>query len=119
MVQSEGGGGAVVDPSPGDHVDGVLFEISEEQLAAMDREEFDPSRDVALAGKRVHGTVETSDGPFESEFYTVEDDGDHCPPSKAYLGHILRGLRAAGHEESVLDAVRAAAREATIASRRT
>ena len=75
MVQSEGGGGAVVDASPGRYVDGVLFEITAEQLAAMDREEFDPARDVAATGKRIQRTVETAEGPLESELYTVDDDG--------------------------------------------
>ena len=112
MVQSEGGGGAVVDASPGRHVDGVLFEITAEQLAAMDREEFDPSRDVAATGKRIQQTVETAEGPLQSELYTVDDDGGFSAPSGAYLGHILRGLEAAGHDEATLAGVRAAAAEA-------
>ena len=112
MVQSEGGGGAVVDESPGAYVDGVLFEISSEQLMAMDREEFDPSRDVATTGKRIRETVETAEGRIESELYTVDDDGAFSAPSVAYLGHILRGLEAAGYDEDVLTTVRAAAKEA-------
>jgi gamma-glutamylcyclotransferase (GGCT)/AIG2-like uncharacterized protein YtfP len=113
QVRSEGGGGAVVDASPGDHVHGVLFEITTEQLAAMDREEFDPSRDVVAVGRRVTGTVETADGPLEAEFYTVNDDGGTAAPSGRYLGHILRGLANAGYDETVLDTVRAAAHEAS------
>lgn len=112
MVQSEGGGGAVVDECPGAHVDGVLFEITSEQLGAMDREEFDPSRDVATTGKRIRRPVETSEGRIESELYTVDDDGGFSAPSEAYLGHILRGLEAAGHEQAALAAVREAAQEA-------
>ena len=112
MVQSEGGGGAVVDESPGAHVDGVLFEITSEQLTSMDREEFDPSRDVETTGKRIRETVETAEGRIESELYTVDDDGASSAPSEAYLGHILRGLEAAGYDEDALAAVRAAAKEA-------
>ena len=112
MVQSEGGGGAVVDASPGRHVDGVLFEITAEQLAAMDREEFDPSRDVAATGKRIRRTVDTVGGPLQSELYTVDDDGGFSAPSDTYLRHILRGLDAAGHDEATLAGVRAAAAEA-------
>lgn len=112
MVRSEGGGGAVVDPWPGSHVDGVLYEISAGQLAAMDREEFDPSRDVVAAGKRVRRTVETADGELPAELYTVDDDGGFSAPSETYLGHILRGLEAAGHDEATLAAIRAAADEA-------
>jgi len=112
MVQSEGGGGAVVDACPDRHVDGVLFEITAEQLAAMDREEFDPSRDAAAVGKRIRRTVETSEGPLQSELYTVDDDGGFSAPSDTYLGHILRGLEAAGHNEATLAGVRVAAEEA-------
>jgi len=112
MVQSEGGGGAVVDASPGRYVDGVLFEITAEQLAAMDREEFDPARDVAATGKRIQRTVDTAEGPLEAELYTVADDGGFSAPSDTYLGHILRGLEAAGHDEAALAGVRAAAAEA-------
>jgi hypothetical protein len=118
MVLSEGGGGAVVDPSSGDAVDGVLFEITAEQLAAMDREEFDPSRDVAATGKRIRKTVETADGPIDAELYTVDDDGGFRAPSDAYLGHILRGLEAAGHGETALAGVRAAAAEAASRGRK-
>jgi gamma-glutamylcyclotransferase len=112
MVQSEGGGGAVVDPSRGSYVDGVLFEITAEQLAAMDREEFDPARDVAATGKRIQRTVETEEGPLEAELYTVADDDGFSAPSDTYLGHILRGLAAAGHDETTLAGVRAAAAKA-------
>lgn len=37
-VQSEGGGGAVVDAAEGQVIDGVLFEITAEQLAANERD---------------------------------------------------------------------------------
>ena len=112
MVQSEGGGGAVVDANPGRYVDGVLFEITAEQLTAMDREEFDASRDVAATGKRIRRTVETAEGPLECELYTVDDDGGFSAPSDTYLGHILRGLEAAGHDEAALAGVRTAAEDA-------
>lgn len=108
-VQSEGGGGAVVDPLPGGRVDGVLFEITSHQLAAMDREEFDPTRDTTGVGRRVGVTVRTEAGPVAAEMYTVEDDGGWRAPSERYLGHILRGLEAAGHVQEALDRVKRAA----------
>jgi hypothetical protein len=111
-VSSEGGGGAVVDEAPGDHVDGVLYEITSEQMAAMDREEFDPSRDTAGLGRRVRVEVEVEGGSVPAEMYTVRDDGAHAPPSERYLGHIVRGLEAAGHPTEAIDRVRAAARAA-------
>lgn len=115
-VSSEGGGGAVVDESPCDHVDGVLYEITAEQMAAMDREEFDPSRDTSGLGRRVRVEVVSEDRPVPAEMYTVRDDGAYAPPSERYLGHIVRGLEAAGHPAEAIERVRDAARAA--ASRR-
>ncbi|MCB9883762.1 MAG: gamma-glutamylcyclotransferase [Planctomycetes bacterium] len=108
-VQSEGGGGAVIDAAVESTVDGVLFEITEEQLAAMDREEFDPSRDTAGLGlrKRVH--VETAEGVVAAEVYTITDDGRHAAPSPTYLAHIVDGLRAAGYGDDAVARVHAAA----------
>jgi len=112
-VRSEGGGGAVIDPVAGAHVYGVLFEINEEQIAAMDREEFDPARDVSQVGRRICVQVQTDDGTVDAQCYTVVDAGGFHPPSERYLGHILRGLEAAGHDEAALSVIRNAARGPT------
>ena len=93
MVQSEGGGGAVVDESPGAHVDGVLFEITSKQLMSMDKEEFDPSRDVETTGKRIRETVETAEGRIESELYTVEGDGGERLAGRSVEGKTHCGFR--------------------------
>jgi len=111
-VRSEGGGGAVLDANPGEAVEGVLFGITAAQLAAMDREEFDPARDVRRTGRRVAVTVRTAAGAVEAEAYTVVDDGRWHPPSERYLDHILRGLADAGHGPDALARVRAAAERA-------
>lgn len=116
-VRSEGGGGAVIDPAPGEVVDGVLFGITAEQLAAMDREEFDPSRDRHGTGRRVRLEVEIDGATVEAEAYTVEDDGAWHPPSATYLGFILRGLEAAGHGPEASGRVRAAAERAQVERR--
>ena len=81
-------------------------------MGMMDREEFDPSPDVSTTSKRIRAIVETAEGRIESELYTVDDDGGFSAPSKTYLGHNLRGLEAAGYDESAVAAVRAAAEEA-------
>ena len=81
-VQSEGGGGAVIDEAPEGSVDGVLYEITPEQLARMDREEFDPSRDTAGKAHRLTVTVSTEHGPRVAECYTVRDDGTSKAPSR-------------------------------------
>ena len=111
-LRSEGGGGAVVDVTDGESVDGVLFEITEEQMAAMDREEFDPSRDTEQRAWRETVTVETVSDRLSAEIYLVKDDGKQSAPSSTYLNHILDGMRAADYDETSLDRVRAAAQRA-------
>jgi cation transport regulator ChaC len=105
-VQSEGGGGAVVDEAHGDHVDGCLYEIGAEQMAAMDREEFDVRRNPSSAGRRVTAEVSTDDGTVTAQLYTVDDDGGWSPPSETYLGFIVRGLESVGHAEEAVERVR-------------
>ena len=109
-VQSESGGGAVIDEEADGTVDGVLYEITPEQIAAMDREEFDPSRDTDGKGRRLTVTVSTEQGPRVAECYTVRDDGAWRAPSERYLGFIIRGLEAAGHSRDAIERVRRAAR---------
>lgn len=112
-VQSEGGGGAVVDPSPGDRVAGVLYEITGEQLLAMDREEFDHERDHSRTGRRMRLEVQAPDGPRKAEIYTVEDDGGFREPSPVYLNFIVTGLKSVDHDEDAIASVRQSARSQT------
>ena len=108
-VQSEGGGGAVFGPHEGSTLAGVLYEITMAQQEAMDQVEKDPSRNLKNAGGRLSITVETADGPFEAEVYNVREVGGWSAPSETYVGHIVRGLEAAGHPAEVLDRVRSIA----------
>jgi cation transport regulator ChaC len=109
-VQSEGGGGAVIDEERDGTVDGVLYEITPEQMAAMDREEFDQARDTDGKARRLTVTVSTEQGPRVANCYTVRDDGAWRTPSERYLGFIIRGLEAAGHTRGAIERVRRAAR---------
>jgi cation transport regulator ChaC len=109
-VQSEGGGGAVIDEIRDGTVDGVLYEITPEQMAALDREEFDPSRDGDGKGLRLTVTVSTEQGPRVARCYTVRDDGAWRAPSERYLGFIIRGLQAAGHSRDAIKRVQRIAR---------
>jgi len=111
-VQSEGGGGAVFDERQASELAGVLYEISREQLEALDRIEQGPGRNPRKAGGRCSVTVSTAEGQRRAEVYNVRDDGGRRAPSRRYLAHILRGLRAAGHPDDVLDRVREIAEEA-------
>jgi gamma-glutamylcyclotransferase len=111
-VRSEGGGGAVVDPEPGSFVAGVVFEITVEQIEAMDREEFDARHDLDGSGRRVQRDVQSGEETLRAELYVLEDDGGWLAPSETYLGFIVGGLAAAGHGLEALERVRAAARKA-------
>ena len=108
-VQSEGGGGAVFGPHEGSTLAGVLYEITMTQQEAMDAVEKDPSRNLKNAGGRSTITVDTADGPIEAEVYNVQAIGGWSSPSDTYLGHIVRGLEAAGHPAEVLEQVKAIA----------
>lgn len=108
-VRSEGGGGAVIVPDPDGRVFGAVFLISETQMAAMDREEFDPSRDTSGVGERCEVTVQVEDGPLPAQVYTLPRLTGTCAPSQRYLAHIVRGLRDVGHEDGVVAEVMAIA----------
>jgi len=108
-VESEGGGGAVIVRTPGARTWGAIFLIDRDQMRAMDREEFDPSRDPSDRGERVTVTVQTEEGPVRAEVYTIRCGRGFRPPSAEYLGHITRGLRDAGHPDEVVAEVEAAA----------
>jgi cation transport regulator ChaC len=108
-VQSEGGGAAVVDEMDGGRVDGVLYELTPEQMATMDHEQLDAARNIAGARRRVSVTVSTDQGPRVAELYTVEDDGAWCAPSERYLEVILRGLKQSGHRRATVERLRQAA----------
>jgi len=108
-VQSEGGAGAVVIPDAARSVYGAVFSISDEQMTAMDREEFDPHRDTRTMGVRRTVTVQTDEGPVNAEVYTVPGTDSFGPPSATYLGHITDGLAAVGHDAEVIEAVGRAA----------
>ena len=112
-VRSEGGGAAVVDPSAGGSVDGVLFEMGTDQLEAMDREELDPDRDPGRVGRRMTVEVTTGDGSQRADLYTVDDGGGWLPPSEVYVTYLLDGLIAVDHCHHALAHVRRVASRAS------
>lgn len=108
-VQSEGGGGAIIVPQPESAVYGAAFLIDARQMAAMDEEEFDPRRDTDGRGKRCQVAVIGGGQRIEAQVYSVPAAGEFRAPSARYLGHITRGLRDVGHDESVVAEVEAIA----------
>ncbi len=111
-VESEGGGGAIVEPAPGERTHGAVFRIDRDQLRAMDEIELGSERNVGGKGVRLTVTVETDEGPLDAELYTLPPGGRYRAPSTRYLGHIIDGLRAVGHADAVIARVHeSAARE--------
>lgn len=100
-VCSEGGAGAVIIPDAGRSVHGAVFRITDEQMAAMDREEFADEHVGAAGAARRTVTVQTDQGPLNAEVYTINTDS-FGPPSPEYLGHITRGLLAVGFDAEVV-----------------
>lgn len=116
-VRSEGGGGAFLEPVAGETAHGAVFLIGHEQLAAMDEVELGTKRNVGGLGRRATVAVETPGGPVTAEMYTLPATGRYLAPSPAYLGHVLDGLRAVGHDEEVVRRVAATAAAEPLAKR--
>ncbi len=111
-VTSEGGGGAIIEPSAGDKVYGGAYRIERTQIEKLDEIELGSERNPAQRGVRRTITLACPDGEIDAEVYVVPKPEVYRAPSEDYLDHILRGLRAFGHGETVVEEVRAvAARE--------
>lgn len=108
-VQSEGGGGAIIEPDGQGVVHGAVFRIRGAQMDAMDRVELDPSRNADAVGVRRRVEVLAGAETLSAEVYTIRTCGPGRAPSATYLEHILRGLEAAGYGGEVVAEVRAAA----------
>jgi gamma-glutamylcyclotransferase (GGCT)/AIG2-like uncharacterized protein YtfP len=109
-VESEGGGGAIVEPAPGEETYGAVFRIDRNQLRAMDEIELSSERNVEGKGVRLTVVVETDEGPLDAEVYTLPAAGRYRAPSTRYLGHIIDGLRTVGHPDAVVARVHEAAK---------
>ena len=100
-----GTGVADIVASPGKSVWGVLYELDDSQLAAIDEKEGN-----GWAYQRKLLTVVLHDGAAEHEahaYAVIAPDDAHVPPSVEYLGLILAAARARGLPQSHLDALTA------------
>lgn len=93
------GGVATIVPHPQQDVHGVLWEIDETHLVALDEWETYP-----VAYDRYPITVYTPD-PVEALVYVANFSSPE-PPSDRYLGVILRGLQANGIAEEYASLIR-------------
>lgn len=108
-VTSEGGGGAIIEEAPGDHVYGGVYRISRAQIETMDQVELGAATNPDRRGERAQLTLRCPDGTLEVEVYVVPRPKRYRAPSDSYLGHIVKGLRAFGYGEDVVARVEAIA----------
>lgn len=83
-----GRGYATVSPSPGNHVWGAIWNVSDSDLASLDRYE-------GVAGglyRRALATVMTQNQPVEVHVY-IENYDDYGVPRPEYLERIIAGAR--------------------------
>ena len=82
-----GGGTADLKPTPGGVVEGVLWEIGEQDLKALDQYEGVPKDYIPTTV-----TVETKDGKtLQAQAYIVARPGDYRPPSRRYMRLLIQG----------------------------
>ncbi|MCZ6551404.1 MAG: gamma-glutamylcyclotransferase family protein [candidate division NC10 bacterium] len=82
-----GGGTADLKPTPGGVVEGVLWEIGEQDLKALDQYEGVPKDYIPTTV-----TVETKDGKtLQAQAYIVAQPGDYRPPSRRYMRLLIQG----------------------------
>ena len=100
-----GGGAANIEPDPGGHVWGVVWEVTDEDLAALDTYVGHPTyfrRDAV--GVRV-GPVR-----FDCLTYRVAHQSGYVRPTDEYLNRLRAGMRMQGLPPEALDILEAAAR---------
>src|SRR5437667_12594254 len=97
-----GGGVATVIPSSGSEVWGVLWEVTDEHIKALDRYEG-----VAIgAYTREHLDVETDEGLANALIYLATDTREK-PPSGRYIDALIRGAEAHGLPADYVEQLRA------------
>ena len=84
------GGIADVAPHPQRHVHGVVYAITQEDLAVLDGHEVSYRREVLAVELVPEGR------PVDAVLYRVMEPLGHFPPGRAYLETMLRGARDAG-----------------------
>jgi len=104
-VESEGGGGAVIQPAAGGQVFGGVYGITEAQIAAMDAVELHSPMNFAGRGVRSTVQLHSNGESIQAELYEVPAPSIYRTPSARYLGWITSGLREFGYDDEVIAAV--------------
>ena len=97
--RNRGGGVLSVDPSPGDTVTGVLYEVTDAHLAALDRYEGAPEWYL-----RTTCLVCTEAGPVhEAVLYRLPEHVVEMPPTAAYEEQVAEAFRTLNLNRGPLD----------------
>lgn len=100
-----GGGAANLEPDPGAHVWGVLWDVSSEDLAALDTFVGHPSY-----YRREDVEVQVGGGRLPCLTYRVAHQRGFVRPTDEYLNRLRAGMRMQGLPPEALDIMEAAAR---------
>ena len=106
-----GGGVADVQPSTGDHVWGVLWDITDDDEVSLDA--YEGVADGVYEKRTV--TVAHEGGSSEAFLYTMTPDRAEKQPSGRYVNALMRGAKAYGIPEDYLDRLRALTEQARAA----
>lgn len=117
-VESEGGGGAIIQPLDGGKVYGGAYAVSHDQIATMDDVELRSSMNAAGRGKRSTVRLTSDAGPLGAELYEVPEPKSYRAPSAAYLNLIVEGLRDFEYDDETIAGVEAAAAAEPVADLR-
>jgi len=95
-----GGGVANIRPEAGGHVYGLVWDVPEDELAALDTYRGDESH-----LRRDQVVVRTTQGDVSAVTYRVDQLANHVPPSFEYLRHLRAAIVAQGLPPEALQAV--------------
>ena len=96
-----GGGVGHIELAPGDEVWGVLWDLTDENLASLD--EYEGLAVGAYVRDRV--TVRFEEGDVEADVYIAVPRG-YKKPSRRYLAALLRGAEAHGCPDDYVERLR-------------
>jgi hypothetical protein len=110
-VESEGGGGAIIQPAVGGQVFGGVYGITQDQIAAMDAVELHSPMNFDGRGVRSTVQLQSNGESIQAELYEVPAPSTYRAPSASYLGWITSGLRDFGYDDQVIAEVEMIAAE--------
>lgn len=99
------GGAANIEPDPDAHVWGIVWDVSDDDLDALDTYEGHPT-----FYRREQVTVETSDGPVDCTTYRIAHQRGYVRPTDDYIHRMRSAIRVHGLPPEALDILEAAAR---------